>query len=59
VAADDLELHDNRVAYTGADAAGVSIAINDAGASGACGRTRTGGRRTTPSRGTWRSTAAA
>ncbi len=29
VAADDLELRDNLVAYTGADAAGVSIAIND------------------------------
>ena len=29
VAADDLELHDNLVAYTGADAAGVSIALND------------------------------
>jgi hypothetical protein len=31
VAADDLELQDNLVAYTGADAAGVSIAINDTG----------------------------
>lgn len=29
VAADDLELRDNLVAYTGADAAGVSIALND------------------------------
>jgi hypothetical protein len=29
VAADDLELRDNLVAYGGADAAGVSIAIND------------------------------
>jgi hypothetical protein len=31
VAADDLELQDNLVAYTGADAAGVSPAINDTG----------------------------
>jgi hypothetical protein len=29
--ADDLELHNNLIAYTGADAAGVSVWINDAG----------------------------
>ena len=31
MAADDLELHDNLVAYTGATPPGVSIAINYAG----------------------------
>jgi parallel beta helix pectate lyase-like protein len=29
VAADDLEMHDDLVAYTGSDAAGVSVALND------------------------------